>query len=318
MVGEDDLVIGKTERKIKIGDDEKKVVRKVIVLSLKVTKSEYTQGILRISGLVQSEHEDIPKGAHHTINAEVGTDITLEKKEWLTYELDLLKQALAGSKSQTMLVVMDREEAHFALLTPQGISRISDLTGHVEKKGNDEHILTDFYEHIAALLESYATRYTLQTIILASPAFWKDAVYKHASEQIKKKIILTSCNTGNPQAFNEVLTKEEVKKALSDEKTHKEEDVVQHVLAEIAKNGKACYGVIQTKAALEMGAIDTLIISSTLISKRKEEGTFSEVNAMMKVAQQQKAVLVVLQSKGSAQKQVDGLGGIAALLRYKI
>ena len=75
IIDDKDVVSGQTTRKIKIGDSndrKQSIVKKTIFISIEVEKVEFHKysDILRVSGLIVSAPEDIPKGSHHTISIE--------------------------------------------------------------------------------------------------------------------------------------------------------------------------------------------------------------------------------------------------------
>ena len=73
IIETNDIVKGKTLRKIKIGkegDRSQKTVKKSVFLSIAVEKVEFSKfsSILRVSGIVKQGPEDIPLGSYHTFN----------------------------------------------------------------------------------------------------------------------------------------------------------------------------------------------------------------------------------------------------------
>ncbi len=75
-----DLISGKTTRKIKKESGINiKVFKKTTTLLIRVSKVEFhkTTLVLRVSGTIEEEKEDMSKGSHHTINIEEG-DLVLQ------------------------------------------------------------------------------------------------------------------------------------------------------------------------------------------------------------------------------------------------
>ncbi|MFT4313366.1 MAG: mRNA surveillance protein Pelota, partial [Candidatus Woesearchaeota archaeon] len=85
----DDCLFGKTERKIKIGDQSTdrnvKVIRKTVVLGIQAEKIEYEPSLhtLRVTGKIIDGPEDIPRGDYHSFTLRTDNQITIQKKEWL-------------------------------------------------------------------------------------------------------------------------------------------------------------------------------------------------------------------------------------------
>jgi protein pelota len=321
LIDPKDLVKARTLRKIKIGeaDSNMKIVKKPVTLEIEVEKIELNPEALRISGVVKEGYEDIPHGSHHTISAEINDEVLIIKERWLKFQLDRLKEACSEKSSNILIIVMDREEAIIALTKRSGFEVLTSIKGEVQKKDEKASQRGDFYDELIKLLGSYSERYNTNNIIIASPAFFKEDLLKQVKdESLKKKIVLATCSSVDSSAINEVLKRPEVKQVLSQQREAKELKLVEELLAEISKSGKASYGFKETKQASESGAVQILLVTDALILKMREEGKFEDLDLMMKTVDSEKGDIHIINSKNEAGKKLDGLGGIAAILRYKI
>ena len=187
-------------------------------MSIAVEKVEFSKfsSILRVSGIVKQGPEDIPLGSYHTFNIEENTVITITKQKWLKFQLDKIKEA-SKETAKILICIHDREEAHFALMKKYGYQILSNIKGTVTKKADLKKVETTFYKDIAKQLEEYDKRYSLNKIIIASPAFWKEELLKEINEDIKKKTILATCSSVSENAINEVLKRPETEQALKQE-----------------------------------------------------------------------------------------------------
>jgi stalled ribosome rescue protein Dom34 len=116
VIDVDDIIKGRTERKIKIGKEEERkqaIVKKTVFLEVKAEKKEFHKysDNLRIGGVIIQGSEDVPKGEHHTFDIAPGDIITIQKKEWLNYQLDKLREAAQAIKTKIVVLLFDREEA---------------------------------------------------------------------------------------------------------------------------------------------------------------------------------------------------------------
>jgi len=319
-----DLVKNRTLRKIKLSDDvqrKQKAEKKPVVLVLEVDKVEFskTSNVLRVLGVVKEGPEDVPLGSYHTFSIEENSILTIIKQNWLKFQIDRLIEASKEIKSNILICVHDREEAYFAIMKKYGYQLISDLQGNVQKKADDKKIESTFYREIIKQLEEYDERYSLNKIILASPAFWKDDLMKEVkNEELKKKIILAACSSAGENAINEVLKRPETGEALKQNRISKEIKIVDELLKEISKNHMASYGLKETKNAAEAGAIRTLLITDEFIQKKRLIDEYNEVEYVMKTVDNAKGGIVIISSEHEAGKRLNGLGGIAAILRYKL
>ena len=318
-----DFVKGKTLRKIKIGEETERkqsVVKEPVFLKIQVEKVEFSKSsnALRISGTVKEGPEDIPLGSYHSFNVEENSIITLIKEKWMRFQLDKLEEA--GKEAAKILVcVHDREEAYFALMKKYGYELLLSLKGNVAKKADIKQTESNFYKEIIEQLTEYDKRYHISKIIVASPAFWKEDLMKELNDaDLSKKIILATCSSVGENAINEVLKRPETENALKQDRIAKEYKYVEELLLHIAKNDLACYGLTETSKAADAGAIRTLLITDRFIQSSRVEGKGEEIDHIMKTADNSKGDAVIVSSEHEAGKKLDGLGGIAGILRYKM
>lgn len=319
-----DTLQGRTFRKIKLGgadDRSQKVTKKPVFLEIGVEKVEFHRysDALRVSGKVLEGREDIPKGSYHTFNVEEGSTITLKKPEWMKYQRQKIEEAARERKPDTLICVFDREEAYIALMKKYGFDVIAELKGEVAKKAEPGQAGKNFYAEIIASLKEYVKRYGIRHIILASPAFWKEELMKHLKDQdIRKLIVPATCSSCDKGAVNEVLKRPEVQSVLQQDRIAREVRLVEELLSEISKNGAAAYGVEETGTAVDAGASKDLLVTDGLIRRLREEDSFQKVNDIMKAADRSGSLIHIISSDHDGGKRLDGLGGIGAILRYRM
>ena len=324
IISEGDTLEGRTFRKIKLGTAEErsqKITKKPVFLKIGIEKVEFHRysDILRVSGKVLEGKDDIPKGSYHTFNIEEGTTITIIKPEWLKYERQKLKQAAKEKKTDTLICVFDREEAYIVLMKKYGFDILTTLKGDIAKKAEVSQPVKNFYDELIKALQEYVKRYSIKQVILASPAFWKDELLKNLKDnELKEKITLATCSSCDKSAINEVLKRPEVQTVLQQDRIAAEMKIVDELLSEISKQGAAAYGVEETDAAVQAGAAKTLLVTDSLIQRTRQEDSFEKINKMMKSADRTGADIHIISSDHEGGKKLDGLGGIAAILRYKM
>jgi len=319
-----DIIKGKTLRKIKIGEKEQrklKIIKKPVFIKVEAEKIEFSKhsNILRISGIIREAPEDIQKGSHHTFNVEENSIITIIKEKWLKYQLDKLKEASQKQGTKILLCIFDREEALFALTKKQGYQLLSHIKGNVRKKAETNIKEENFYQAILKNIKEYTERHKLEKIIVASPSFWKEELLKEIKDQeLKKKMTLATCSSVDKTAINEVLKRNEVREILKQDRIAKEVNLVESLLIEISKNNMAAYGLKETEQAANMGAVKILLITDSLIKKSREENTYRRLEDIMRITEKTKGEVHLINSDNDAGKKLDGLGGIAAILKYKL
>lgn len=321
IIDKNDIIKGSTTRKIKIGEQEQrniKIVKKQVFIKLQTEKIEFTTASLRVLGKIIEAPEDIPIGSYHTFNLEENTIITIIKEKWLKFQLDKLKEASQQTKSKILIVVLDREEALFALMKKSGYKLLTKIKGNVTKKAVEDKTKSNFYSEIINKTKDYDKRYNFNKIIIASPIFWKEELIKELKDEyLKKKIIQASCSSADISGINEVLKRPETQEALKQDRISKEINLVEELLKEISKNNLAIYGLNQTEKAINIGAVKTLILTDAFIQKQRERENYEKIDTMLKNTESMKGSVNIISSEHDGGKKLDGLSGIGALLRYK-
>ena len=319
LIDPGDFVKGFTTRKIKIGDgDNAKVVRKPVTLKIEVETVDLgSEGIsLKINGRIREGPEDIPKDSYHSINLEEGSDFVLEKVNWLEYQKQKLQES-AEKKYNYLLCLFDREEVLFALTKKFGYEILVKMKGQVAKKSKEVSITKDFHQELIKNLETYNERFNPEKIILASPAFYKDILIKKINQpELKRKIVLTITSDVSESAIDEVLKRPELAEVLKSSRTREEQLLVDHLLSEINKDNLAAYGLVEVQKAVDAGAVSSLLVTDTFITKQKEKNDYTKIDEMMKQIDSLQGKIHIISSKHEGGKKLDGLGGIAVILRY--
>lgn len=311
-----DIISGEVERRIQLDSDRSKSFRKKFYLDIKIEKFEDE----RVLGIItNSKHEEAPNGEHQSLNLKIGDAIKIKKESFYDYQIEYLNEASEPEKSNILIVVLDRENMTFALLKKSGYEILTDFEGNVEKKVEGTNISgKHFYDEGFTILKNYVERYKIEHIVLGSPAFWKEEFAKKVSGDLKKKIVFVNCNNVGENGINEVIKRPEIKKVLGDRRISKEEEKVERILTEIKKEGNVAYGLNEVKKVSELGAIEEMIISSKFIDKKREENSYSEIQKIMKLIHDSDGKMFIINSENNPGKQLDGFGGIAAILRWKV
>ncbi len=304
-----DAVSSKTTRKVKA--TEKEAEKKTLFLEIRVEGVNFGDGALRVSGRTSEEKEDVPKGSYHTIGVEVGSIVGIAKESWPRYHLKRLEQA-AKNQAKTIILILDREEAIFALLKSQGYEILAELKGKVAKKGI-ETVTKNFYAELAESLSGYVGRHNAENVVVASPAFWKDELVKELKDDgLKKKVVLATCSSVGRNAIEEVLKRPELGEVLKMQRAAEESRLVEQLMVEIAKDGLAAYGKKEVDDAVSSGNVKSILITGAFIGKNRKKG-----EELMRAADAVSGDVAIINSENEAGQKLDSLGGVAVLLRYK-
>ncbi|MBS3148860.1 mRNA surveillance protein pelota [Candidatus Woesearchaeota archaeon] len=318
LIDAGDRVSGKTVRKIK-ATEEADPLKRAVFMAIVVEKVDFVGDELRVAGKVIDGPEDVARGSFHTFSIEPGVVFSLIKDEWLSYQLSRLDEACEQKRSNILVCVFDREEAIFALLKKSKPEIIAHIKGDVERKRVQTNVKSSFYEQVVKQLEEYDKRYSLDVIVIASPAFWKEELLKVVkNDALRKKLVQATCSSVDERAIDEVLKRDEIRHAVNKERSALEMQLVDEVLSEIAKKGAVVYGVAACESSAAQGAVSKLLITDSLIKRTREEGAFQRIDSILRCVDKSKGAVIIVSSEHMGGKRLDGLGGIAALLRYKL
>lgn len=316
ILEEGDIVSGMTERKIKIGGNEEKskISRIKIFLKIRVEKISL-ENSLRITGPIIEGPDDVPKGDYHTFDISEGSILNIEKIQWTKYFLRKLEEATKQEKSQVLIVAFDREEAMFALLKNNGYEILLNLKGDVAKKGFDDK-KNSFYKEIIMKMKEYDLKYSFNSIILASPAFWKEYLLKELQDEyLKKKITLATCSGIDGTTINEILRRPELSTVLEKDRSSRENSLIEELLKAI-NSGNAAYGLEEVNSKINSGNISILLLSENFIKAMREKKSYSQIDFLIDQAEHLNAEVKIIGTE-EAMRKLDGISGVACLLRWK-
>lgn len=266
------------------------------------------------------------------------------------------------------LLVIDRAEATVGLLRGKRIEVLKNMQSLVPSKhrmgGQSarrferliEIAAHEWYEKVASVMEdAFLSRPDLKGIVIGGPGYTKEyfATQDYLHHELKKKVLEPYLDTGYTDEYGLRELVEKARTILSDLDLMREKTLVQKLMDEIRKEegGLAAYGEDQVRHALQLGAVDTLLISEGLRKLRLKlkcengdwegERTVADEATLPKCPQDggnlvtvekediieefsilanQSGTKVELISKESEEGELflRAFGGIAAILRYRV
>jgi protein pelota len=303
-----DFVTARTFRKtsVKTGQEIKEGDRKPMVLTIEVEKTEYRPDMhtLRVHGRITAGPGDAQLSSYHTIQLEQGMVISLEKPKWKTFHLDRICKA-GGRKPLLFICVLDRESADFASLQESGIK----MKGSVRSESTEGD--TRRQEYYRNVMETLQKERDHDSIIVAGPGFERENLYnfiKKNDPDLSKRITVEHANDTGRAGVQEVI-ETSANRVLKETRVAKETETVQEILARIKKDGLVAYGKAEVAKAVEMGAVETLVVS---------EDKIEEFEQLMDTTEKQGGAVTIISTEHESGEEFLGLGGIAVLLRYKV
>jgi len=240
------------------------------------------------------------------------------------FVLETLREMLEATEIFGLLV-MDRKEATIGILEGKRIEVQQKLTSGIPSKiragGQSsqrfhritEGLTKDFYKRIAEEMKKiFFERPKLKGILIGGPIPTKDEFIdgEYMTTKLREKIIGRIDIGGSDESgLKELVQKSQ--DILADQEIIQEKKILEKFFETLGeKPDMAALHEDKTKKALEYGAVDMLILSKTLDKKITKE--------LKKTASEMGSKVEIISTETEEGKQFENLGGIGALLRFKI
>lgn len=316
LVERGDLVFAVTYRreegkadKLRAERGEKKRMR----LGIRVERVEFHEfeDRLRILGTIEEGPQDL--GSHHTINVQEGEVLSIIKGEWMHSHLQRLRRAVEETRKPRMvLVALEYEEAVVAVLRQYGVQEVAHILSPSSGKMFDRAEGGDYYGEIADKVAQLAEEGT--PLIVLGPGFAKETLLLKGRERYPElfgRAHLFHTGQAGMAGIHELMKRGLGAEVLEDSRVAMEVMLVEKVLEGIAKDGPVAYGPKEVEGAARMGAVETLLVLDEMVRSRG-------LDPLMKLVEETGGKVVVVSEHHDAGRELEALGGLAALLRFRV
>ena len=318
-----DLVEGDTTRRIQRNDDQMRDTggqREHLFVTLEVGEVEFARfaNRLRVSGVIVACSREDQLNAHHTINVEEHDEITVEK-HFKSDQTERLEEATEAAENPDVAIATVEEGAAYVHTVQQyGTEEYASFTkptGKGDFSRPREELFAELAEALAHL--------DADAVILAGPGFTKQDALDYIQEEyrdLSESITTVDTSAAGDRGVHEVLKRGAVDDVQKETRISKEATLIDDLTAEIAQGAKATYGPDDVAEAAEFGAVETLlVVDDRLRTERQGEGDWAiDANEVIESVEQQGGDVVVFSSEFDPGQQLSNLGGIAAILRYRL
>lgn len=299
----------------------KETERKTMWIVLQIEQNEYHafSDSLRASGIITEA--PIDQGKHHTHSIEMHSEILLTWNEIIPIEdRELLERAAdIGAKAKVLLIVVETDEIQLFEVTPNGLKEGAqfNLRGGGKREGDSASTRDSFFEQTAK--ETLLVIRPGMPVLLCGPGSARERFANDLRNVGCIETIRTvSTSIGGRAAANEVLREGLADDILGEHTIVRQTRMIEEALSRIGTEGAVAYGALEILDAAEQGAIETLMIIADLLRDENQlcvDRTWSKISEL------------VLSSGGEVEQsskdhdagaQLLGLGGVIALLRWKL
>ncbi len=290
-----------------------KTGKKPMVLKLEMEKLEFNESLfkLRLSGKILEGPEDVQLGSYHTIEAEIGSVLTIIKNEWRKYQIERIKKS-QKLIPKILLAVVDNDEATFGIIGGSGLKIVSDLRNQYSIQ-HEEEKTPEFYKSVAKEIDDLSK--DSKKIILAGPGFAKEHVQKIIKNNyplVNEKLILDSTSSATRSGISELLKRGNLDRIIQESEIIRESKLVEEFFSHLKKDdGLATYGLEKIQEVDNMGAVEILLISDQRIKNE-------EVEKLANSVESKSGRVEIISTNHESGEQFNRMGGLGAILRFKL
>ena len=315
VVEDGDTVSALTQRRVERNDDMTRSTggeRETLDIELEVDDVEFARfaNRLRVSGVIRSCDRETEIGNHHTVNVERNDEITVTKG-WKPDQLERIEEAEEADENEVAVATVEEGEAHVHTVRAHGVEERATLTG-TTGKGDDAAPRKELFGELASVLENTDA----DAVVLAGPGFTKRDAYDYMEENapdLTETVVVEDTASVGGRGVHEVLKRGAVERVAEEARVSEEARLVDELMERVGKEGDAAYGLDAVQDAVEYGAVEHLLVVDEFL-----RGHRNEIDPLIEGAEQKGGDVTVLSSEFEPGQRVDHLGGVAALLRYRL
>ncbi len=317
LISPGDLVKALTTRDVSLGYEKHRVP---MVLTVRVEKVEFQPftNRLRVHGIVVDGPDRFGvKGSHHTINIDIGKEVTIFKERWSPALLDQLLKLVRPIKF--LLIAIDFDEYAVGLLQSQGLKLLDEKTISLPISSEElEHARSRVIRELARRVVDIVLRNPVDAIIIGSPSNLRNELANEIRSLMPNvKVYTDTVANGGYAGLRELMRRDIVQTVLRDISVAEAEKILDEFNYLLIKNpNKVAYGLNIVSKLAEMGAIAKLLVLDTMLSTY--DSTRELVEQTLINTSEKGGKVVIVPEESPPGQHLKMLGGIIAILRYEI
>ena len=318
-----DRVAGDTTRRIQRDDDQlrdKGGEREPMWIAVAVTDVEFAKfaNRLRVGGTIVDCSREDQLDFHHTFNVEEHDEIEVEKV-WKPDQIDRVEEATETTdQPDVAIATVEEGEAHVHTVAQYGTESRASITS-TTGKGDYARPREELFAELSDVLR----RMDVDAYILAGPGFTKQDALKYIQDEhpdLAAEITTVDTSAVGDRGVHEVLKRGAVEDVQERTRIAEEAELIDELMERIATGAKVAYGPDAVAEAAEFGAIEELLVlDERLREERGEESEWDvDVDEIVTTTEQKGGDVTVFSHEFDPGQQLRNLGGVAALLRYRL
>ena len=291
--------------------------RRTLFLTVRVERVEFHEftGHVRVTGPITEESPE--GGRYHTLDLEVGADVTVTKSALSPSDRTLLEEGLRNPEEPVLLLVSaDTSSSAVVRLKGRSVEIVDERDarglgkyGRTKASGREK----DREGYVEELLKVLAPELARgQGVVVSGPGFFKEELARRLGERFPEwrgRIRVFGTSESGLPGVHELLRSGKAAEALSASVVAQEEATVERLLRSLGEGGLSAVGDGEVSQAVQASAVETLLVLEDRLTERP-------VQDLVESAHQAQSEVLIVRADGEAGRRLRGLGGVAALLRY--
>jgi len=281
-------------------------------------------GRLRIHGTICEAPENVPCGAHHSLNIALNTPATIVKDKWAEHHIERLERASKASEKPIIIVSIDDEGYAIATTAQYGVEIKAEenikLPGKLEAEKRTGAVKEYFQKVLNSLRQIWNEKHS--PIAIIGVGFVKSDFAKflenEAKDVYKSVVDVKSINSGGAAGIYEAVRSGVLLKTMKQMRIVEEAEIIEEILKRLGKGeSNVTYGMEEVEKATQFGAVEKLVLADTMLREASDERRLL-VEDLMKRVEQKGGNIIIVSTEHEAGAKLIALGGIAALLRFAL
>ncbi len=332
--------------------------REPMHVTLRVDDVEFAKfaNRLRVGGEIVACSREDQLGHHHTLNVEPRTEIEVEK-EFKPDQRERIEEAVAASENPDVAVVtVEEAQAYVHTVAQYGVEEYASVSGPTGK-GEYAQDRSELFTRLVETLRPLEVDAVVLAGPGFTKEDFLSHLEEEAREIAERVTVVDTASVGD-RGVHEVLKRGAVDDIQQETRVAREAEYIDELTARIADDGAVAYGPDAVATAVEYGAVERLLVLDRWLRDRRAEratvGTDEQVAAadaaggsaasevgtrteteggdeteaddgsavdpddLIRRVEQQGGDVTVFSGEFAPGQQLGNLGGIAALLRYRI
>ncbi len=230
-------------------------------------------------------------------------------RSWRPTDLARIERAVRASIFGAVHVLaLEEGEAELYRVRQYGPEFVAGMTAG-SSKGDEGGGRRAFFDRVQDLIRPLEG-----ALVIAGPGFVKEEFATHLKGGLpalaERTTVLDTRRIGRG-AVQDAIGQGILDRLAGDRELAREVGLVEELIRRISIDGPVAYGMTETRRAVGFGAAEQVLVVDRLLHDPATQ-------ALMEEAEQLGASIAVLSSAFEPGERLDGLGGVAALLRYRL